>query len=65
MLGDIMKMGATRQAATAANPLEMAKVKADTRFTLIPTSVAPSLFWATASIELPSVVFLMKELQVE
>ena len=42
-------MGATRQAATAARPVDMAKVKAETRLTLIPTSVAPSLFCATAS----------------
>ena len=42
MLGDIMKMGATRQAATAANPVEIAKVIDETQFTLIPTSMAPS-----------------------
>ncbi len=60
MLGEIMKMGATMQAATAANAVEMANVSAETKLTLTPTSVAPSLFWATASIVLPNVVFLIK-----
>ena len=60
MVGEIMKIGATRQAAAAAVAVEMAKVTDETRLTLIPTSMAPSRFWATASMVMPAVVFLMK-----
>ncbi len=55
-----MNIGATRQAASAASPVDMAKVSEETNLILIPTSFAPSGFCATASIVLPNVVFLIK-----
>ena len=63
IVGEIIKMGATRQAAAAAVAVEMAKVREETQLTLIPTSMAPSRFWATASMVVPGRGFFDEDLE--